>query len=282
MAAVVLAGALSLSGCVAGSGTSQSDGGVVAPEVAPGMPAPDAPAQGDDQSTRDREIIMTGHVTVVTDEPTDAADEATQIVESAGGRVDSRSERAPREGDQGSATLVLRIPAADLSNVLEDLEALGEAREVALTSEDVTVVTQDLDARITALRASVDRLLGLMATATDTSTLVEIEQALSNRQGELESLESQRRYYSDQVSLATITLNLVSEEEATPEQPDTFLSGLIAGWEALVGFLSGLLVLAGVLLPWLVVVAVLALLVIFIVRTTRRRAQQSAVVENVE
>jgi hypothetical protein len=290
IAAVVLVGALSLSGCVASGmsgleGSSSSDTGGV-PEVAPGMPAPDGPVKGGSQPVgdpaADREIVMTGQVTVVAEEPTDAADEATRIVESADGRIDSRTERAPTEQNRGSATLVMRIPADRLTAVLEDIEALGDPRDTAISSEDVTVVTQDLDARITALQASVDRLLALMATATDTSTLVEVEQALSSRQAELESLQAQRRYYSDQVALATITLNLVSVQEAVPEQPDTFLSGLIAGWEALVGFLSGLLVLTGVLLPWLVVLGVLALLAIFIVRSTRRRAATSTPVENVE
>ncbi|WP_167138582.1 DUF4349 domain-containing protein [Diaminobutyricimonas sp. TR449] len=289
VAAAVLIGALSLSGCVASpmNGSGSDSGGVTSEEFAPGVPAPDGPTQGSDgstvdQSARDREIIMTGQMTVVADEPTDAADEATDIVEAADGRIDSRTERAATEQNRGSATLVMRIPADRLTAVLEDIEALGDPRETSISSEDVTVVTQDLDARITALQASVDRLLALMATATDTSTLIEVEQALSSRQAELESLQSQRRYYSDQVALATITLNLVSEQEAVPEQPDTFLSGLIAGWEALVGFFGGLLVLAGVLLPWLVVLGVLALLVIFIVRTTRRRTVASTPVENVE
>jgi hypothetical protein len=291
-AAAVLAGALGLSGCVAAPMSESDTGGVTSEEFAPavpapGMPAPDGPVQDSDgstgdQSARDREIIMTGQMTVVTDEPTDAADEATEIVESADGRIDSRTERAPTEQNRGSATLVMRIPADRLTAVLEDIEALGDLRETAISSEDVTVVTQDLDARITALQASVDRLLTLMTTATDTSTLIEVEQALSSRQAELESLQSQRRYYSDQVALATVTLNLVSEQEAAPEQPNTFLSGLIAGWDALVGFFGGLLVLAGVLLPWLIVLGVLALLVIFIVRATRRRAVGSAPVENVE
>ncbi|WP_157156971.1 DUF4349 domain-containing protein [Diaminobutyricimonas sp. LJ205] len=289
VAAAVLIGALSLSGCVASpmNGSGSDSGGVTSEEFAPGVPAPDGPVRDSDgstvdQSARDREIIMTGQMTVVVDEPTDAADEATDIVEAADGRIDSRTERAATEQNRGSATLLMRIPADRLTAVLEDIEALGDPRETSISSEDVTVVTQDLDARITALQASVDRLLALMATATDTSTLIEVEQALSSRQAELESLQSQRRYYSDQVALATITLNLVSEQEAVPEQPDTFLSGLIAGWEALVGFFGGLLVLAGVLLPWLVVLGVLALLVIFIVRTTRRRTVASTPVENVE
>ena len=77
------------------------------------------------------------------------------------------TEPLPPKGDQdgGSATLTLRVPADDLTDILERLKALGEVQEVSLNSSDVTMETQDLDARISALSASIDRLLGLLATA---------------------------------------------------------------------------------------------------------------------
>ncbi|WP_167043246.1 DUF4349 domain-containing protein [Salinibacterium sp. ZJ454] len=277
----LLAAVIALAGCtgLAGNDTSTiapegtvTDQGGTSSEMAPGAPGaiPDVA-----ESDRDRQVISTGSVTVVADDPIAAASDATEIVESAGGRVDSRFERTPTDGSPGSATLTLRIPADRLTQVLDDLKRLGDAREVSLSTDDVTVVVQDLDARITALSASVDRLLALLSTATDTKTLIELETALSSRQAELESLESQRRYYADQVSLATITLTLLSETEAAPETPNTFWSGLTAGWDALVGFLAGLLVAFGVLLPWLVLVALLAAAVIFVVRRTRAARQNS-------
>ena len=126
-----------------------------------------------------------------------------RIVEAAGGRIDGRTEYAPTETDQGSATLQLRIPADKLTATLDKLEELGRADEVSLSTSDVTVESQDLDARITALRASIERLNGLMAQATDIDDLITLESAISSRQGELESLEAQQRYLADQVSMST-------------------------------------------------------------------------------
>lgn len=218
----------------------------------------------------DRQVITTGFVTVAVSEPADAATKATHIAESAGGRVDGRTELAPTNGNNGSATLTLRLPASTLTATLEKLKQLGDVREVSLSSQDVTLTTQDLDARITALTASVDRLLALLATAKDTSALIEIETALSDRQAELESLKSERRYYSDQVALATITLNLVSVADAPA---DSFWSGVVSGWSAFVGFFAGLLVALGFWLPWLVVAAIAAAVITRIVR--RRRAARA-------
>lgn len=274
--ALVLA-ALTLSGCSALSGASDTVG--IAPsEAEPGAIvegeraplASDAVADEVSPGAVDRQVITTGYVTVTVDDPANAAADAVRITESAGGRVDGRTETAPINGNAGSATLTLRIPSDTLTATLDELRELGSVQEVSLNASDVTMATQDLDARITALRASVDRLLGLLATATDTDVLIQLETAISDRQGELESLESQRRYYADQVSLSTVTLNLVSEFTAPVAEPDTFLSGLIAGWNSFVAFFAGLLVVLGVLLPWIVFLGLIALVVILVVR--RRRA----------
>jgi hypothetical protein len=109
-----------------------------------------------------------------------------------------------------------------------------------------------------------------MADADTTADLISIESALSERQSNLESLESQKRSLDDLVELSTYTIQLGTEADAPVDEPDTFLSGLAAGWHAFVAFFSFLLVAFGVLLPWLVLVG-LALAVIVV--TIRRRGK---------
>jgi hypothetical protein len=267
---------LALAGCSSGMSTTDmvapASGG--SPDI--GVVTEELALSDGGRATADREIITTGHATVTVDEPLDAAAEAARIVEAAGGRIDARSEYAPINGNAGTASLTLRIPSDALTDVLEKLKALGAVQEVSLSDVDVTVETQDLDARVTALRASVDRLLALLATASDTETLIKLETAISERQGELESLESQQRYYADQVSMSTITLDLVSEYTAPAPEPDTFFSGLVAGWNALVAFFSGFIVVVGVLLPWLAVLAVIAGIVFGLVRWRQTRTGVNA------
>ncbi|TQL47191.1 uncharacterized protein DUF4349 [Homoserinimonas aerilata] len=218
----------------------------------------------------DRQVIATGYMNITVKTPRDAADDATRIVNQAGGHVDGRTETAPRGGDRGRADLTLRIPSDALDATIEKLAALGTLEETNVSKQDVTSVAQDLDARITALQASVDRLLALMADATSTTDLITIESALSERQANLESLQSQRRSLADQVELSTITVYFGSEADAPVHEPDTFWSGLLAGWAAFVGFLSFLLVAFGVVLPWLIVPAIALALVWWLLRRRRR------------
>lgn len=223
----------------------------------------------------DRQVIATGYMSITVETPRDAADDAARIVNQAGGHVDGRTETAPRGGDRGRADLTLRIPSDVLDATIEKLAALGTLEETNVSKQDVTSVAQDLDARITALQASVDRLLSLMADATTTSDLITIESALSERQANLESLQSQRRSLADQVELSTISVYFGSEADAPAHEPDTFWSGLLAGWGALVGFLSFLLVAFGVILPWLIAPAIALALVWWLV-WRRRRSKHDA------
>lgn len=273
---IVLATALSVAGCSAGSASESS-----MPAAEGGMQSqpfsPDADAAADAQfdsalSQADREIITTGYATITVDKPVDAAADAISIVEKAGGRVDSRSENAPTDGDQGSASLTLRIPASGLTATIDKLKALGEVEEISLSSQDITTESQDLDARIGALRSSVDRLTALLATAKDTKVLIELETAITERQGNLESMEAQQRSYADQVSMSMIELSLISTEDAPADNPDTFFSGLGAGWDSFVAFISGLLVVTGVLIPWVIFLGIIALIVVVLVRRAVRRA----------
>jgi hypothetical protein len=288
LGAVLLVAALSLAGCSAfGSSTSSSGlssgSGAVAPDTAVGSDGSVKPNSVPDASKAvDRSVIVTGTVTITASDPIASAAKAVTIVEAAGGRIDGRTENAAANGDRGSATLVLRIPAAKLTATLDALKKLGRADLVQLDSADVTTQSQDLDARITASRATIARLLQLESTATDTTNLIAIETAIGDRQAELESMEAQQRGLADQVSMSTITLQLRSDAAAPPIKPADFWSGLATGWNAFTGFWAAVLVAFGVLIPWLALAAVGAGAVLLVLRVLRRRGARPAAAGAVE
>jgi hypothetical protein len=280
---VLLVAALGLAGCTASGSSTRSESGspsaVQAPTPATGSKgaatgSTDTAAGSASKSTvadPTRDVVSTGTISLTVDNPSTATDEAVRIVQTVGGHVDGREERPRTANDPGSATLVLRIPSTKLDATLERLKKLGREEHASISAQDVTSQSQDLDARITALRTSVDRLLDLMSRATSTTDLIAIESVLSDRQQNLESLEAQKSALTDQVQFATITLELGSPATAPAHVPGTFLSGLLAGWTAFVGFLSGALVVVGVALPWVAFLALLGGIAWFIVRARRTR-----------
>lgn len=280
LSAVLLSGCAALSSNESGSDSGGSpgfDGGVGAPisDESNGESGVDGGDLESEPGDGDRSVITTGYLYVTVEAPLDAATEAVSIVERAGGRVDGRQEYAPQNGDAGGAELVLRIPADDLTATLDALKELGEVEELQLNSSDVTREVQDIDARVTALRSSITRLLALQDAAATVDDLIALETAISDRQAQLESFEAQQRYYAEQVGLSTVTLVLGSTATAPVDEPNTFITGLVTGWEALVAFGSGLLVVVGVLLPWFALLALIGLVVVLIIKANGRRRAPS-------
>ena len=260
-------------GSTSGSSDSSAGGGAAAAPVesagAPGAPAETGP---------DRQIVTTATASVSVKDPATGAQRVSELVESAGGRVDERSEHAASGEDQDAvADLVVRVPAAALTGLLADLEDVGDVGNVSVSRSDVTATTVDLDARISALQTSVTRLQGLMDDAATTEALLAAEKALSERQEKLESLQSQRALLADQVALSTLKVHLQPFGVAPAGGPDGFLEGLGTGWRALVSVLHGAVIVLGLLLPWMVVAALVTAAVVVPLRRFRRRTALAAV-----
>ncbi|WP_245713325.1 DUF4349 domain-containing protein [Nocardia rhamnosiphila] len=255
------------------------EGGAPAPAAAPGIRVQKAPAreqapspapEAADQATERKEVV-TGTVDLTADDPVAAAQTLVDRVAELDGRVDQRTENPGTADDDPHANLVVRIPATDTDAFIEGLSDLGEITQISTNRDDVTLQWQDLDARITALRASVDRLRDLMARAANTADLIAAEEALADRQAELDSLTGQRRYLDDQISLSTLTVDIRSTAEQTVEDgPTNFWDGVVDGWNSLFDWLKGAVVFVGQVLPWLVFLALLGAIVGAFVGLARR------------
>ncbi|KQP01715.1 DUF4349 domain-containing protein [Leifsonia sp. Leaf264] len=279
---VAVAALLTLAGCSASGSSDSDDGGGSVAEPAPagaddgvvdaGREAGAADSAGQlasDATTR--EVVTTGTLWVTAEDPVSAAGKAVTLTESAGGRIDSQNEQPGTDFQAASASVVLRIPSDRYQAVVADLEKLGHVTQYSTQAADVTQQKQDIDARIRALETSTKRLESLMADADSTADLIEIENALSARQAELDSLTTQRDLLADQVEFSTLSVEFTAPGVVSAGSPQTFWDGFIAGWNALVGFLAGTLVVIGAFLPWLLLFGVIALIVLLIVRAARRK-----------
>ena len=217
------------------------------------------------------DIIRTRYLSLSVDSPSETADQITDVVEAAGGRIASRSDYTPVDYGQPSSYLEARIPYDVLDATVETIQELGDVQEISLNSVDVSLQKVDVDARIGVLEAAIERLNELLAEAASTSDLIAVESALSERQAELDSLQSQRDYLSDQTLFATLSISVITPANATPAEPDGFLDGIIRGWESILAFFAGTIVWAGILVPWLGLAAVV-IAIILLLRRLRRRS----------
>lgn len=201
-----------------------------------------APAEG-------RDITYTADLVVLVADAERASDQATAMVEEAGGYLAGQD--AELQGNRES-TLTLRIPASRFRPMLDDLGKLGTVQDKGIDSTDVTNEVVDLDSRLESQQASIDRLRSLLADAPTTSDVVAIEKELANREGEAESLQGQLRVLNDRVSLSTVTARFTEKAEAKPDNDDPgFLDALEAGTDILLNAGRFLLLVVGFLIPYL-------------------------------
>ncbi|HLS03556.1 MAG TPA: DUF4349 domain-containing protein [Actinomycetales bacterium] len=217
----------------------------------------------------ERQIIITGNLYAKSDDPFKSADGILKLISDSGGFVEDRSQSGKVKDGTASVMLTARIPADKTPEAIEEIENTIEVYEISTNKQDVTDQVLDVEARIAALETSVERLTTLMAEATTSEALFEAEDALTRRQAELDSLRAVQRGLKDQVSLATLTIHIDSEEVFT-SPPDGFMGGLTAGWKALVATFLSLVTALGAIVPWLIVIIPLGFVVIWLLRRAKR------------
>ena len=252
-------------------------------DVAPGAASSDnsgLTVAGGEASDAGREIIATANATLQVKDIAKAADAITSLAEQYGGYVESTEvgkalalddTSAPAPANSGYGWISIRVPSADLTDVIAELADSGEVLSSSISRQDVTSVAVDLRARVDATRASVDRLTELMAQSGSVSELIEAEVALTDRQAQLESYEQQLASIDDQVAMSSLSVQLTRTDTTVTADPAGFGDGLLAGWNGLVVSLNALVIAVGFILPWAGIAAVVVLIVWLIRRGIRAR-----------
>lgn len=233
---------------------ADSGGGSSAEATIP-KAAPEGPAAGS-QVAADRDVIYTGTLTVRVGDAPKAADRARAIADEAGGYLADSD--ADLEGTK-EVHVTLRVPSDAFEGAMADLAKLGDVQARKVGSEDVTDQVVDLQGRLENAQASADRLRELLAKAENVQNVVTIEDRLTQRETEIESLTGQLEVVQDQVKLATIRVTLTEEDQAAVNKdlPGP-LEALRSGGVAFINVVLAVVVGLAFALPFLVALGLLA------------------------
>ena len=207
-------------------------------------------------------IIRTASMEMETQAFDDAVAALDQLVEELEGYCESRSIR--QHSTYRSASFTVRVPAASFDAFLDQA---GQAAHVTWQDESQENVGEsyyDIEARLATQRTKQERLLALLEEAATMEDIIDLENALSETELQIEYLTGSLRQYDSLISYSTITVSLQevyrlsSEEEPALTFPQrlgaAFSAGLRSGIEGLedlaVGIARnwvGLLIAAGVI-----------------------------------
>jgi hypothetical protein len=179
---------------------------------------------------QDRIVLMDAALTLVVNDPADAAAKISDMAFAKGGWVVASNINQSVYGEAGekyySGQISIRVPADSsdqLKAALTDIEALAvEVRSRSMNGRDVTAEYTDTQSRLRNLRASQERLLAIMQTAVDTEAVLQVEAQLRDVTSQIEVLEGQIQYYETAAKYSLITVTL---EPFIPSQPIN-----IGGW----------------------------------------------------
>lgn len=180
--------------------------------------------------------------------------------------------------DSEQVLLLLRIPPTRLADVLAALSGSGSVSYRTQSETDVTGQVADVTSRVASAQASITELRSMIDKAASMNDLISLEQALASRESDLESLEAQQRALAGQIAYATVTVGyfisppgVAAPAKTTAGHRNPFAAGLTDSWHALIALGRALLAVAGWLLPFAVLVALLWWPVRRLARIWRRR-----------
>ena len=120
-----------------------------------------------------------------------------------------------------SASLTIRIPAADLNSFVENIKGVSNVVTYNESTENVTLTYVATESRMKALEVEQERLLELLSKAENMADLLEIEARLTDVRYELENVTSQLRVLSNRVDYATVHLYISQVRIYTETEPQT-------------------------------------------------------------
>lgn len=169
-----------------------------------------------------------------------------------------------------SAWLSLRIPADKLDTFVTTVSGLGNVTNKSESVEDITLQYVDTESHKKALETEQARLLTLMEQAETMDDIIKIETRLSKIRYELQTYETTLRTYDNQVSYSTVNIDLYEVDRESAPEKQSFASELKTRlsdnfYHIGQGFRSFAIWFVASL-PYFVIIAVVALLIIKIVR----------------
>lgn len=220
-----------------------------------------------------RAVVSTGQLTLRVRQVATARTDVVRLTTAAGGSVADEETTGDDRGGLVDSTLTLRVPTARFAGTMDALARVGDVDQQSRSSQDVTTKVIDNDVRVRAAERSLRQIELLLGRATKLGDIIAIESDLARRQADLDSLKSQQAFLSDQTSLSTITVHLGrTDHQAVPAKDARgFLAGLSGGWHALRSGTVVLLTALGALLPFVVLLGLVAALALPLLRRLRDR-----------
>lgn len=160
----------------------------------------------------EKKVIKIGEITMHVNSIENALKEIRSIAVSYGG--DEISSDFSKNTIKKSGMITVKVPADQYDQALEAVKKISPlvVRE-STNAQDVTAQFIDLESRIKNKKDHETRLRTFFDRAEDVDELIQVERELSRVRTEIEQMESQLKYLSEQTQFSTMYITLYEDED---------------------------------------------------------------------
>lgn len=239
----------------------------------------EAPA-GDDAQTEDRlanaKMVYTANIEAETTDYDACTASLEELVEDLGGYLEYASTSSYGDGSR-RASYTVRVPAGQFKGFLTSVGEISHVVSQDRNADNISERYYDTESRLETQKTKMDRLQMLLAKAETMEDIIDLENAISETEYQIEQLTGSLRHYDSLVDFATVeiglreVLRLTTVEEAPPTFGRQLGSAFTEGLRSFGDFLQGVAIFLAYNWIWLVI---LALILLVVIKLSRRKQVQ--------
>jgi hypothetical protein len=235
------------------------EGGVAVPEATP------------------RRVIYDANIRLVMEDITRAEKEIPELIEKYKGYLGDASVDYS-DNLRNNGRWVAKVPSESLSAFVDEIGKLGNVENRGQTAQDVTDEYVDLEGRLATNRRLEARVVKHLETqAEKIADVLTVERELARIQAMIEQIEGRLKYLANRTTYATVTISVRQQQNYIAPEAVVFSDRVALSWQMSVRELrragEGIAVMAVVAAPWLVVLGIPFVLLLW---SIRRRVRSRA------
>ncbi len=253
-------------------------------DAAGGSPAePEAAPEGDEAQEEDRlanaKMVYTASIQAETQDYDACTAALEELVDKLGGYLEYASSDSHGDGSR-SASYTVRVPAREFRGFLRTVGEISHVTSQDQNAENISERYYDTESRLETQKTKMERLQTLLSKAETMEDIIDLENAISETEYQIEQLTGSLRHYDSLVDFATIdvrlreVLRLTTVEEAPPTFGSRLGNAFTDGLRSFGDFLQGLAIFLAYNWIWLLFLGLVLLVVVKLSKRAQvRRAE---------
>ena len=241
-------------------------------DAAGGSPAePEAAPEGDEAQEEDRlanaKMVYTASIQAETQDFDSCTAALEELVDRLGGYLEYASSDSHGDGSR-SASYTVRVPAKEFRGFLRTVGEISHVTSQDQNAENISERYYDTESRLETQKTKMERLQMLLSKAETMEDIIDLENAISETEYQIEQLTGSLRHYDSLVDFATIdvrlreVLRLTTVEEAPPTFGSRLGNAFTGGLRSFGDFLQGLAIFLAYNWIWLLFLGLILLVVV--------------------